>query len=103
MEKVALVTGAAGGLGRSVAAKLASEGWKLVLTSGDGERLTNAYGDRRLQIAADCSTVAGARSTAPLARCTGARHAAPGPAFRLRQGFPVDGLRSGNRCLSRHA
>ena len=103
MEKVALVTGTAGGLGRSVAAKLAAEGWKLVLSSRDGERLTHAYGGLHLQIVADCSTVAGERSTAPLARCTGARHAAHGPAFRLCQGFPVDGLRSGNRYLSRHA
>lgn len=102
MEKVALVTGAAGGLGRSVAAKLAAEGWKLLLTSRDGERLTHAYGGLHVQIVADCSTVAGARSTALLARRTGARHAAPGPVFRLRQGFPVDGLRS-DRYLSRHA
>ncbi len=71
MEKVALVTGAAGGLGRSVADRLASEGWKLVLTGRDGERLTHAYGDRHLQIAADCSTVAGARQILDFARAHG--------------------------------
>jgi NAD(P)-dependent dehydrogenase (short-subunit alcohol dehydrogenase family) len=71
MEKVALVTGAAGGLGRSVADKLASEGWTLVLASRDGERLAQAYGDQHLQVVADCSTVAGARQILDSARAQG--------------------------------
>jgi len=61
MENVALVTGAAGGLGQAVADKLAAGGWKLIVTSRDGERLSRAYGNRHLQIVADCSSVAGAR------------------------------------------
>ena len=61
MEKVALVTGAAGGLGQSVAARLAEAGWRLVVTSREGERLTRSYGDSHLQVVADCSSVAGTR------------------------------------------
>ena len=36
MEKIALITGAAGGLGRALAGKLAADGWKLLVTSRDG-------------------------------------------------------------------
>lgn len=61
MKRVALVTGAAGGVGRSVAGKLAAAGWELVLTSRDAERLARCYGNRHLQVVADCSNVAGAR------------------------------------------
>lgn len=61
MQKTALITGAAGGLGQAVASKLVAEGWQLVVVSRDGERLNQAYGDQHLQIVADCSTVAGAR------------------------------------------
>ncbi|MEO8409804.1 MAG: SDR family oxidoreductase [Propionivibrio sp.] len=61
MEKTALITGAAGGLGQALVGKLAAEGWKLVVTSRDGERLSQAYGDKHLQIVADCSTADGAR------------------------------------------
>lgn len=61
MEKIALITGAAGGLGQAVARKLVAEGWTLIVTSRDGDRLASAYGDKHLQIVADCSTVSGAR------------------------------------------
>ena len=61
MEKTALVTGAAGGLGQAVAARLAADGWQLVLVSRDAARLRDAYGDKHLQIVADCSNVAGVR------------------------------------------
>ena len=61
MEKVALITGAAGGLGQALAKKLSAAGWQLVVTSRDGERLGQAYGNQHLQIVADCSTVAGAQ------------------------------------------
>ena len=61
MEKIALVTGAAGGLGRSVAKQLEADGWQLVVVSRDAGRLAEAYGDRHLQVVADCATVAGAR------------------------------------------
>lgn len=61
MSKVALITGAAGGLGRAVAERLHEEGWSLIVTSRSASRLREAYGQAHLQIEADCSTVAGAR------------------------------------------
>lgn len=61
MERIALITGAAGGLGQALADKLSVAGWKLIVTSRDGERLSHAYGNNHLQIVADCSTVAGVR------------------------------------------
>jgi NAD(P)-dependent dehydrogenase (short-subunit alcohol dehydrogenase family) len=61
MEKIALITGAAGGVGRAVAERLAAQGWQLIVTSRNAEHLTAAFGDQHLQVAADCSTVAGAR------------------------------------------
>jgi NAD(P)-dependent dehydrogenase (short-subunit alcohol dehydrogenase family) len=61
MNKTAIVTGAAGGVGRAVAARLAAQGWQLIVTSRDAGHLTAAFGEQHLQVAADCSTVAGAR------------------------------------------
>lgn len=61
MEKVALITGAAGGLGIAVAEKLSHAGWQLVVTSRSKENLVASYGNQHLQIVADCSTVAGAQ------------------------------------------
>ena len=71
MNHVALITGAAGGLGQSLAAKLAEEGWRLIVTSRDAERLRDAYGDQHLQIAADCATPAGARHIIETAHAQG--------------------------------
>ena len=61
MNKIALITGAAGGVGRAVVARLAAQGWQLIVTSRQAEHLTAAFGDQHLQVAADCSTLAGAR------------------------------------------
>jgi NAD(P)-dependent dehydrogenase (short-subunit alcohol dehydrogenase family) len=61
MEKVALITGATGGVGQALAGKLSAAGWTLIVTSRDGERLSQIYGNSHLQIVADCSTVAGVR------------------------------------------
>lgn len=68
MERVALVTGAAGGVGKAVVGKLAAAGWRLILSSRDGERLFAAHGDSHLQVVADCSTVSGARHILEVAR-----------------------------------
>lgn len=61
MSKVALVTGAAGGLGRAMVARLAADGWQLVVAGRDAGRLREAFGEEHLQVEADCSTAAGAR------------------------------------------
>lgn len=61
MEKIALITGAAGGVGRVLATRLAEDGWKLAVVSRDANRLKETFGDAHLQIEADCSTFSGAR------------------------------------------
>lgn len=61
MNKIALITGAAGGLGQSLAEYLSAEGWKLIVTSRDPERLKAAFGNDHLQICADCATAEGAK------------------------------------------
>ena len=60
-EKVALITGAAGGLGQALSTILAAEGYQLIVTSRDAARLNNVYGSKHLQITTDCSTVDGAK------------------------------------------
>jgi NAD(P)-dependent dehydrogenase (short-subunit alcohol dehydrogenase family) len=68
VDKIALITGAAGGLGQALASHLADDGWQLIVASRDGERLQQAYGDRHLQVVADCSTTAGARHIIEVAK-----------------------------------
>ena len=60
-KKVALITGAAGGLGIALANVLAAEGYQLIVTSRDTKRLSDQYASEHLQITADCSTVMGAK------------------------------------------
>lgn len=60
-QKVALITGAAGGLGQALAKILISEGYQLILTSRSATRLSDVYGNNHVQITADCATVAGAK------------------------------------------
>ena len=60
-KKVALITGAAGGLGQALAAILVNEGYQLIVTSRDATRLTDVFGNNHLQITTDCSTVEGAK------------------------------------------
>lgn len=67
MPKTALITGAAGGLGKSLADHLAADGWRLIVTSRDAERLKTAFGEDHLQICADCSTPEGARKMIEIA------------------------------------
>ncbi len=62
MTKTALVTGAAGGLGRALAEKLTQQGWSLVVVGRDAQRLAEAYGNQHRQIAADCSTTQGVKA-----------------------------------------
>ena len=68
MNRIALVTGAAGGVGRAVVARLAAQGWQLIVTSREAEHLKAAFGDQHLQVAADCSTVAGAKQILHVAK-----------------------------------
>jgi NAD(P)-dependent dehydrogenase (short-subunit alcohol dehydrogenase family) len=69
--KVALVTGAAGGLGKSLVEQLDAEGWTVVVVSRDANRLKEAYGDRHLQICEDCSTPDGAKRIFEIAQENG--------------------------------
>lgn len=71
MKNIALVTGAAGGLGRLVTNKLADEGWEVIVVSRQAAHLSEAFGDRFLQIEADCSSVAGARLIFQIAKDKG--------------------------------
>ena len=56
VERVAILTGAGGGLGRAIAADLAGEGWRLVLTDRAGSSLDEAQtaiGDDAEAVACD--------------------------------------------------
>lgn len=59
---IALITGAAGGVGQAAARELAQAGWRLAVVSRDAGRLSQAFGAEHLQIAADVSTPEGARA-----------------------------------------
>lgn len=61
MDKVALVTGAAGGVGRAMVARLAAEGWQVIAAGRDAGRLREAFGTQHIQVVGDCSTASGAR------------------------------------------
>ena len=71
MQKTALITGAAGGLGRLVAHKLVDEGWDAIVVSGHSSQLSEVFDERFLQIEADCSTVSGARQIFQIAKDKG--------------------------------
>lgn len=60
--KVALITGAAGGLGQALAQILIDNDYQLIVTSRDSNKLKAAYGDDHLQIETDCTTVTGAKN-----------------------------------------
>ncbi|MGI9143058.1 MAG: SDR family NAD(P)-dependent oxidoreductase, partial [Fluviibacter sp.] len=68
MKKIALITGAAGGLGKSLATFLESEGWELIVTSRDATRLKEAFGNKHLQICADCATPEGVKTILDVAQ-----------------------------------
>jgi NAD(P)-dependent dehydrogenase (short-subunit alcohol dehydrogenase family) len=61
MSKIALITGASGGLGQALAKKLHSDDWKLILVSRDAEKLKAAYGNAHIQIIGDCSNADGVK------------------------------------------
>lgn len=61
MNKVAVITGASGGLGQALAKKLLAEQWELILVGRDADKLKSAYGDSHTQIIADCSQVSSAQ------------------------------------------
>jgi NAD(P)-dependent dehydrogenase (short-subunit alcohol dehydrogenase family) len=59
VAKLALITGASGGLGQAMAKKLLLNDWQLILVGRDAEKLSTAFGQNHTQIVADCSTSAG--------------------------------------------
>lgn len=61
MNKVAVITGASGGLGQALAKKLLAEQWELILVGRDADKLKSVYGSTHTQIIADCSQVSGAQ------------------------------------------
>ena len=61
MTKVALITGANGGLGQALAKKLLANNWQVIVVGRDADKLQAAYGNNHLQIVADCSTITGAK------------------------------------------
>lgn len=71
MQEIALITGAAGGLGRLVAHKLVDEGWDVIVVSRHSSHLSEVFDERFLQIEADCSTVSGARQIFQIAKDKG--------------------------------
>lgn len=71
MTKIALITGAAGGLGKTLADHLAAEGWQLIVTSRNADRLKDAFGDNHLQISADCATPDGVKKIFEVAQENG--------------------------------
>ena len=71
MQRIALITGAAGGLGRLVAHKLVDEGWDAIVVSRHSSHLSEVFDERFLRIEADCSTVSGARQIFQIAKDKG--------------------------------
>jgi len=67
-DPVVLITGASGGLGCAVAARLAEAGWRLALVGRSSARLKSVAPVDALQIEADVSTHEGAR--AAVAQCS---------------------------------
>jgi NAD(P)-dependent dehydrogenase (short-subunit alcohol dehydrogenase family) len=61
VAKIALITGASGGLGQAMAKKLLLDDWQLILVGRDAEKLRAAYGENQIQIVADCSTTEGVK------------------------------------------
>ena len=59
MTKLALITGATGGLGQALAKKLLADNWQLIVVGRDADKLSAIYGDQHTQIGADCSTSSG--------------------------------------------
>lgn len=62
MTKIALITGASGGLGQALAHELLTEGWRLAVVGRDGGRLRDCYGSKALCLEADVATPEGAQA-----------------------------------------
>ena len=76
-ERVALVTGAAGGIGTAIAARLASDGWSVHAVDADDGDLTTREGNRAV---VDAALARFGRLDAVVANA-GIQHVAPVPEF----------------------
>jgi NAD(P)-dependent dehydrogenase (short-subunit alcohol dehydrogenase family) len=61
VSKLAIITGASGALGQALAEKLLLDHWLLILVGRDPEKLKAAYGDKHIQIIADCNDADGVK------------------------------------------
>ncbi len=86
--RVAIVTGASGGLGRAVSRVLSAEGWRVALVSRDLAPLADLDLPQAVRVAGDVSTAPGAFEAlhacvreagvpAALVNCAGSTHVAP--------------------------
>ncbi len=73
MTKIALITGASGGIGRALAAQLHSQGYRIAAVGREAKRLSDITADARIE--SDTTTPEGAAMA--LASCTEALGAAP--------------------------
>jgi NAD(P)-dependent dehydrogenase (short-subunit alcohol dehydrogenase family) len=88
VKKIALITGATGGVAQSLCKKLMADNWQLILVSRDQQQLEAIYDNDHTRIEGDCTTMPGVKSIfeaikakeltpTALAHCVGNIHLGP--------------------------